>query len=80
VAKGEYRNIHAQDARLDLVVLERLSGAVHRIYDLGMTMFFWHFMRQAAIARHAMVNSMYEGGDPDRWDAHMALIRAFYGY
>jgi hypothetical protein len=66
---------------LDLVVLERLSDAADRIYTMGaVVMFFWHFMRQAAIARHAMVNSMYEGGDPDRWAAHMAMIRAFYGY
>jgi hypothetical protein len=40
----------------------------------------WHAMRQAAIARHMIVNAMFEGGCPHRWRAHEALIRAVYGY
>ena len=40
----------------------------------------WHLLRAAAIARHRWFNIMFEGGDPEKWESHMALIRKFYGY
>ena len=40
----------------------------------------WHAMRTAAIARHRLVNAMFEGGCPYRWIWHMAAIKAVYGY
>lgn len=40
----------------------------------------WAALRRAAIARHRVVWLALEGGDPERWPAHMALIRAVYGW
>lgn len=39
-------------------------------------MIIWHLMRHWAIVRHAVVNC----GNPYTWPAHMAVIRAVYGY
>jgi hypothetical protein len=39
----------------------------------------WHMMRMVAIARHRAV-WIAEGAKPETWPAHMALIRAVYGY
>jgi len=43
-------------------------------------MIFWSAMRAAAIRRHAIVNLCLEGACPVRWQRHMALIRAVYGW
>jgi len=40
----------------------------------------WHFLRSAAIARHHFYWMTVQGGHPYAWPAHMAMIRAFYGY
>jgi hypothetical protein len=40
----------------------------------------WKLMRDAAIERHRWVHEVFEGGDPSRWAAHEAVIRAFYGW
>lgn len=40
----------------------------------------WHALRLAAIARHRMWWRMFEGGDPEKWPAHMEMIRSVYGY
>jgi hypothetical protein len=45
-----------------------------------MNAMIWHMMREAAIGRHRMINVTLEGGCPIRWEGHMAVIRAFYGY
>lgn len=42
-------------------------------------MFVWHAMRTAAIQRHLIVWHI-AGGRLEAWPAHMAMIRAFYGY
>lgn len=36
--------------------------------------------REAAIERHKVVHKVFEGGDPSKWAAHMAVIRAVYGW
>jgi hypothetical protein len=41
---------------------------------------FWLLMRQAAVQRHWIFNQTLEGGCPERWHWHMAVIRAVYGW
>ncbi len=43
-------------------------------------MMFWVFMRQAALQRHWIFNQMVEGGCPVRWQLHLAIVRAVYGF
>jgi len=43
-------------------------------------MILWSVMRAAAIERHRVVNLCLEGGCPVRWQRHLALIRAVYGW
>lgn len=40
----------------------------------------WHALRVAAIARHRVWWRMFEDSDPEKWPAHMEMIRAVYGY
>lgn len=40
----------------------------------------WSLMRTAAIWRHRWVHAVFESGVPDRWPAHMDVVKAFYGY
>ena len=44
------------------------------------TMFTWHMLRAAAVARHIWWWRYMEGGDPALWPAHAVAIRAVYGY
>ena len=43
-------------------------------------MTLWFIMRQAAIARHAVWNMVFEGSDPAKWKTHEAAIKRFYGF
>ncbi len=43
-------------------------------------MIFRSMMRAAAIQRHRIVNLCLEGGCPVRWQRHMALVSAVYGW
>ena len=40
----------------------------------------WIVMRNAALRRHWYVNQMLEGGCPLRWQWHLAMVRAVYGW
>jgi hypothetical protein len=40
----------------------------------------WFWLRQAAILRHQLWNMLLEDGDKDKWKAHEAAIKAFYGF
>jgi hypothetical protein len=40
----------------------------------------WFWLRQAAVARHAVFNAVFEGSDPIKWKTHEAAIRKFYGF
>ena len=40
----------------------------------------WFLMRQAAVLRHRILHIVFEGGDPGKWKAHEATIKAFYGF
>lgn len=39
-----------------------------------------YWLRYAAIARHRYLNVAFEGACPIKWEAHMRIIRAVYGY
>jgi hypothetical protein len=40
----------------------------------------WDLMRAAAIERHRFLNVHFEDSCPKKWAAHMAIVRAFYGW
>lgn len=40
----------------------------------------WGTLRTAAIVRHRIWWRTFEESDPKLWPAHMAMIRAVYGY
>lgn len=37
-------------------------------------------MRHAAIMRHRFLNVVFEDSCPVKWEAHMRIVRAVYGY
>jgi len=57
-----------------------VATADNRQHARKIPMILWSAMRAAAIRRHAIVNLCLEGGCPVRWQRHMALIRAVYGW
>ena len=36
-------------------------------------------MREAAIARHAVLHAVFENSDPAKWKSHEEMIKKFYG-
>lgn len=43
-------------------------------------MTIWSLMRDEAIKRHRIVWKVLEGGRPEAWPAHMAVIAMVYGW
>lgn len=41
-------------------------------------MLTWLMLRQAAMARHAVWNTVFEGGDRKAWKAHRDMVNAVY--
>lgn len=43
-------------------------------------MFWWVANRNAALIRHWWWNQLLEGGDPEKWKAHVDLVKQVYGF
>jgi hypothetical protein len=43
-------------------------------------MLTWIYLRQCAVARHAIWCSVFEGSDRKAWKKHRKMIRAVYGW
>ncbi|MGE5164380.1 MAG: hypothetical protein ACM3IH_10205 [Sphingobacteriales bacterium] len=43
-------------------------------------MLLWFMLRQAAIMRYSVWNTLAEGSDPKKWEVHKDAIKKFYGF
>jgi hypothetical protein len=40
----------------------------------------WALLRNAAVVRYSLWNTMFEDGDPEKMKGHLAAIKALYGW